>query len=143
MLPSYYVEEACARLRSGLSDQQWSKILPVLGIALDDSEPDYADLASSQDVDPENVRRGWVLLPAMLTLFDLRTDLTLRYVYVGEFESDDGPEFGSVSRLEMLVWPDQAGPPRWQTCDIGILDRAMLAEIDERVLDQERRKSNL
>lgn len=146
MLPSYYVDEACARLRAGLDDRQWSKILKVLGMTQDEEEPNFADLFACQEIERGRERRGWLTLPATLELFGLKTHLTLRYVYVGEFGYDPDEfegfgHIGSVSRLEMLEWPNHAGPPAWRACDMGMLTRDMLEQVDELVLARERAKS--
>lgn len=148
MLPSHYVDEACTRLRDGLTNSQWRKVLSALGMVIGDDEPDYTDLAASQGFEPVLARRGWIPLPATLELFGLSKSVHLRYVYVGEFGSETGDtdEFehiGTVSRLEILEWPDRAAPPVWRPVDMQILSRAMLAHIDELVLEQERAKSNV
>lgn len=142
------MDEACARLRDGLTNSQWRKVLSALGMVIGDDEPEYSDLAAGQDFDPALERRGWISLPATFEIFGLRKSVHLRYVYVGEFGSETGDpdEFehiGTVSRVEILEWPDRAAPPVWTPLDMQVLSKAMLAHIDELVLEQERAKSNV
>lgn len=136
-LPAYLADEAFARLLRDHSPAKLARLLALLDLDLAEPgpEPDYDALASKMLIDaPENEHRGSVMVAGELSLLGHCVPVHFRYSYVGELD-DDG-FFGSVSQLELLVWPTDARVPQWEKIDIGMLNRSMLAEIDALVLAQ-------
>jgi hypothetical protein len=138
-LPAHYAGEACARLLGDHSPAKLRQILAMLGLDLTEPgpEPDYDDLARKAQIEePENESRGSVIMTGELSLLGHTVPVHLRYSYAGEF--DESGFFGSVARLDLLVWSVDGRTPGWTNIDAGILSRAMVAQIDELVLAQVR-----
>jgi hypothetical protein len=136
-LPAFLAEEAVARLLADHSPAHLRRVLNLLGLDFVEPapEPDYADLARKAQIEvSENERRGCVSISGVLALLGQSEPINLRYVYVGEL--DETGFFSSVARLELLVWPADARSPVWTKIDIGVLSRAIVAQIDDLVLAQ-------
>lgn len=136
-LPAYLADEAILRLLRDQSPAKLTRLLALLDLDLIEPgpEPDYEALASKMPIEvSENEHRGSVSVAGELSLLGHRVPVHLRYSYVGEL--DDTGFFGSISQLELLVWPTDARVPRWSKIDIGIFSRPMMAEIDALVLAQ-------
>jgi hypothetical protein len=150
-LPAFYAEEACARLLRDHSPAKLRQILALLGLDLTEPgpEPDFDDLARKARIEqPENEHRGSVIVTGELSLLGHCVPVHLRYSYAGEFGvyPDDFDGFGmlgSVGQLDALVWSADGRTPEWASIDAGVLSPAMVAQIDELVLDQVRENRTL